>query len=515
MTRPRSDSVFALGSSALLASFTLFWFSHTIVDPDLWGHIRFGQDILRAGAIIQSDSYSYRTSGQSWINHEWLSELIFAAVYDRSGTSGLIVLKVAISLLLIGLSYVHLRHYTLGPLRSLLLLVLFAIPLRMGLGTIRPQLFTYLFFLIQLVVLERATAGRAEWLWLLPVLYSVWVNSHGGVLAGAGVLGIWAAVQAVERLADQTRPPARKLASAARLALLGLVCGLALLLNPYGAALLEFLLRTATVPRPEIGEWTPLGLMSLSGWFYLTLLTIAILGVVYSTRPRKPAAILILSVTAVLPLVSQRHYPLFLLTIVVLAGEHIADVWNRWLPPVSSAFGRGRLISALCIAVSLLFFGLAAPRFACIHIEPGYFAFPARAVALIKESGIRGNMAVPFEWGEYVLWQLGPRVKVSIDGRRETVYSDESYRQSIDFERGTGAWDSLLESATTDLVLVRIGSPTANLMSQKDGCVAVYRDSFSVLFVRAGFSSLDRIVETPIPAVTDNGAGLCFPDRGR
>ena len=83
------------------------------------------------------------------------------------------------------------------------------------------------------------------------------------------------------------------------------------------------------------------------------------------------------------------------------------------------------------------------PQMGCIRVEPNYFAFPARAVAFLRASGIRGNMAVPFDWGEYVLWHLGPGVKVSIDGRRETVYSDEAYRESRDFERGSGVWDAL------------------------------------------------------------------------
>ncbi|MFI5455370.1 MAG: hypothetical protein ACHRXM_07945 [Isosphaerales bacterium] len=515
MTRSRSNPFLDLGPLSLLTSYTLFWFAHTVVDPDLWGHIRFGQDIIRTGSIIQSDTYSYRTGAQPWINHEWLSEVIFARLYNRSGPSGLIAFKVLVSLLLLGLSYAHLTRCGLGPLRSVLLLILIGIPFRMGLGTIRPQLFTYLIFLIQLLLLERATAGRAYWLWVLPILYAFWVNLHGGVLAGVGILGIWITVQIVERLRDDTRPRVQNLGAMVGVALLGVACGLALLLNPYRAALVEFLLRTATVPRPEIGEWSPLGLMSYSGQLYLGLLAIGILGLVFSTRRRKPEAILIFSVTAIVPLISQRHYPLFLLALVVLGGEHIADVWNRWLRPMSSGSGHGRLITAVCLAVSMVLIGLSPPRFACIRIEPYYFAFPARAVALLKQSGVRGNIAVPFVWGEYVLWQLGPGVKVSIDGRRETVYSDESYGQSLNFERGTGAWDALLKPATTDLVLAPNGSPMANLMSRTHGWVPLYQDTFSLLFVREGFSSLARILENPIPALPDNGDGLCFPHRGR
>ena len=86
------------------------------------------------------------------------------------------------------------------------------------------------------------------------------------------------------------------------------------------------------------------------------------------------------------------------------------------------------------------------PQIGCIRVEPYYFAFPARAVAFFRHSGVRGNMAVPFDWGEYVIWHLGPDVKVSIDGRRETIYSDEAYRQSRDFERGSGVWDALLKT---------------------------------------------------------------------
>src|SRR5262249_13705264 len=163
-----------------------------------------------------------------------------------------------------------------------------------------------------------------------------------------------------------------------------------------------------------------------------------------SGRRRTPQAILILSTTAVLPLISQRHYPLFVLALVVLAGEHIADVWNHWRPPMAQSSGGRSSIAFVSLVLSVVFAGASLPRFASIRVEPFYFAFPARAVALLRQSGVRGNMAVPFDWGEYILWHIGPGLKVSIDGRRETLYSDETYRQSRDFEQGTGDWDLLL-----------------------------------------------------------------------
>jgi hypothetical protein len=504
-----------LGPFALVIGFSSFWFSDTIADPDLWGHIRFGQDVLRTGSIVQADVYSYRTGNQPWINHEWLSEVIFAALYDLGGAAGLIGFKVLVSVLLLGLSYAHLRRGGLEPYCAAALLLLISIPFRLGLGTIRPQIFTYLFFLFELLLLKRAEWFGAHWLWMLPVLFGIWVNLHGGVLAGVGVLGVWSAVRMVARPRDDASRPVRRLRLFLHLVLIGLACALALCLNPYGAGLVSFLLRTATVPRPEIREWLPLSLMSLPGQLYLLLLVIGIAGLVGSRRRPTPESILIFSVTALLTLVSNRHYPLFALALVVMGGEHIADAWNHWRRPSGNHRGRGGWTATVNVFGSLVLVALSFPRFSCIRVEPFYFAFPARAVALLKQSGLSGNMAVPFDWGEYVLWHLGPRVKVSIDGRRETIYSDEAYQRSRDFERGTGAWDSLLKTTTTDLVLAQNGSPTANLMSRSDGWVPLYQDKFCLIFARAALPSLAQIVDQPIPALPDNGNGLCFPAPAR
>ncbi len=511
MNHPRSRLVRDQAPLFLLASFALFWFSYTVTDPDLWGHIRFGQDILRTRSIVQSDAYSYRSAGQTWINHEWLAEVAFAGIYDRAGPSGLIVAKVFLSVVLAGFCQVRLTRRGLGHFRAVFLLILASVPFRMGLGTIRPQIFTYLAFLLVLLLLERAKTGRELYLWALPVIVLVWVNLHGGVLAGIGVVGLWVGVRTVESLRNRNKQDA--VASLRLLALLT-VCGLALLVNPYGARLVTFLVTTGTVPRPEISEWVPLALLSLPGLIYLSLLAIGIIGLAGSSRPRRSEAIVIVAVAAALPLLANRHYPLFVLTLVVFGGAHIADTSNRWSLAAWSGFARSRFGTAACLLASLLMIGFSLPRFGCIRVDPYYFPFPARAVALLKQSGARGNMAVPFDWGEYVLWHLGPGIKVSIDGRRETLYSDEAYRQSVDFEQGRGVWDALLKTSSTDLVLAQNASPAANLLSLTEKWIPLYQDSYCVLFARAGLPSIDQIVKTPVPRLPDNGDGLCFPAPG-
>jgi hypothetical protein len=510
----RSDRVIALVPAVMLASFSLFWFSYTVADPDLWGHIRFGLDILTTGPFAQKDIYSYRTGSQPWINHEWLSEVVFAKLYDVAGPAALIAFKLFVSASIVGLCYWHLGRCGLSPFRSALLLILISVPFRMGLGTVRPQFFTYICTLVLLLLLQTATPGRNRRLWALPLLFALWVNLHGGVLAGCGILGVWIIANGANwLLADRGRTGAN-LGGFVQLVVVAIACALALLLNPYGVSLLIFLLRTATVPRPEISEWLPLELTSLPGLICLVLVAIGIAGFAFSRRRRAPEAILTLFATLLLTFMSNRHYPLFALTLIVAGGDHVADVWNRFVPGFESRGAASRGFRAVSLAVALVWLALSFSRLSCIPISAQYFPFPARVVALLKQSGFRGNLAVPFTWGEYALWHLGPAVKVSIDGRRETVYSDAIYRETLDFEQGTGAWDALLKSSATDLVLTHIGSPTANLMSRTDGWLPLYNDTFCVLFIRARHPSFDRIVASPVPDLPDNGDGLCFPARG-
>ncbi len=137
--------------------------------------------------------------------------------------------------------------------------------------------------------------------------------------------------------------------------------------------------------------------------------------------------------------------------------------------------------------------------------------FPVKAVALLKQSNAAGNIVVHFDWGEYVLWHLGPRIKVSIDGRRETVYSERSYAENLRFTNGVGNWDGILEKHGTDLAFVSKKFPVFNLMQLKPGWTRVYEDPLSGLFVRRGSPLEEKIRLAKEPDVSYMGAGSCFP----
>ena len=68
--------------------------ARTRADVDLWGHLRFGLDIVQSRSLDIADRYSF-TSDRPWVNHEWLSEIAIALAWQTAGATGLIVLKLA------------------------------------------------------------------------------------------------------------------------------------------------------------------------------------------------------------------------------------------------------------------------------------------------------------------------------------------------------------------------------------------------------------------------------------
>jgi hypothetical protein len=252
---------------------------------------------------------------------------------------------------------------------------------------------------------------------------------------------------------------------------------------------------------------------------YIVILGVAVAGLVYSRREHRPALITLFVCASLLPLMAVRHTQLFALVVAVLAGAHIGDAWDRvssGRPLNRSAAGANRVrpwLAGLSFVGAVVLVGLALPNFGCIRLGDlqRSVRYPTRATALLKQSGISGNLAVHFTWGEYALWHLSPRIKVSMDGRRETVYADEIYRENLEFIMGTGDWDALLRERGTQLALVSKEYPVFNLMQLEPGWLLVYDNPVSGLFVQRGSPLVEQIQGTDPPPLTSTVAGLCFP----
>jgi hypothetical protein len=496
-----------LGIASLVVATFVFRLSRTEADADLWGHLKFGADLWRTGHLVTADAYSYLTGDRAWVNHEWLAEAIMSMIYAWGGAPALIGLKVLLGLGIIAVLSAHLRHREVSSLGTALLVSYTMLLVLPGFGSVRPHLWTYAFLTLLLVFLDRAAQGAPGWLWAAVPLFALWANLHGGVLAGIGIVGAWAAAHLVcfegERRAEAWRvlPPV----AAMVLATLG---------NPYGAGLWTFLIRTALGPRPDISEWHPVEIASMEGAAYLLALGLGVTGLLGSRRRRLPSQVALFACVAVLPLTARRHAALFALAGLVVAGEHLADVCGRlaagrWPRGQLPTRDRRPMIAWLLLAEAVVLLLFAIPHFRQIDVDAS--AYPTGAVRLLKASGVDGHLAVFYDWGEYVLWHLGPRIKVSIDGRRETVYSDRVRQENLMFMDGVGEWDRLLRKYDTHLALVPKDLPIWNLMKRQPGWILLYEDAVSGLFGRQDWPALTAIEGAPPRAVLPSPARLPFP----
>lgn len=79
----------------------------------------------------------------------------------------------------------------------------------------------------------------------------------------------------------------------------------------------------------------------------------------------------------------------------------------------------------------------------------------------------------------YVICHMLP----SIDGRRETIYSQRVYQQNLDFMYGRNDWRALLTRYPTDMALVRKPTPSYRLMATEPEWLLLFEDARSALFV--------------------------------
>ncbi|MGH7322567.1 MAG: hypothetical protein ACRELA_23495 [Candidatus Rokuibacteriota bacterium] len=155
----------------LVLAVVLYRVSETFADPDLWGHLRFGQDFLASGKIAHSDPYSYLTGDTPWINHEWLIDVIVAATFAHAGGAGLILLKTILALSLLALAYRGLHRTGVPPILAGVIILFMTVLLTPGVTTFRAQIFTYLLFFLLLWILREVERGRLNLLAAVPLLF--------------------------------------------------------------------------------------------------------------------------------------------------------------------------------------------------------------------------------------------------------------------------------------------------------------------------------------------------------
>lgn len=472
--------------TALLAGALLC--ARAVIDPDLWGHLTFGADILASRQITSVDPYSF-TQDVPWVNHEWLSEVGFALAYRLGGVAGLVLLKTLLLGATLWLLWRELEPLA-GQAKRWWLLAVVAFALAPAGTSFRPQLWT----LLALAVLVRALAGRLALAWVVPV-FAVWGNLHGGWIVGVGLVSSTLAGRVLDR---------GSLRQVAGPALVLLAAVAATIVNPYGTGLWHFLSGTVRMTR-EISEWRPVWQQAdvSHAVLWLLVFTAGVLSVWRRWRAVPWASLVPAAGLCVASLWVDRLGPLFAIVSVPLWR----DAWSREplaapasAPLIPAAAGSGAPLWMVdAVAVTAVWLVVAGGAARCLAIQGAWV--PDLEAAAVLRSAAPGRLVVPFDWGEYAIWHFGPSLRVSMDGRRETVYSP----RTIELQ------DAVMSGAPEGIAYLLRERPEYVWMKSDAGTV---RDALGAAGYRVDVSTLRSFVASrgDVPALQAAAAmPSCFP----
>lgn len=417
----------------LVVSFLIF----PLTDLDIWMHLVTGKYIVENFEIPKVDIYSYTAFGRPWIDHEWLCQIIFYSFYQWGGYNGLIILRMIIFLVIFSLFFIIVSkktNYFLALLASFLVLLV-----SHERFFLRPEVFTLLFVLIYIFILEEYQVKPSKLIYLLPILQIFWVNLHGYFLLGIAIPFLFLIGQF---LAKRNNLPS----------LLWLLLAVVLVsfINPYTYQGLiypfKILASLGTASRSvleNIAELkSPFFTNAPTLFWFKFLIVVSIFSVLLSTgfKTLNLSRSLLYILFLVLGLSVKRHVALFAFSITLISVYNLREIKkfkDYFLAFKKFSFFPSLKILTLLLATVYFFIftdQIASNRFYLKTRILKTFAlgltpelFPEKAVDFLLQHNFKGHILNDMIGGSYLVWRYYPQRKVFLDGRTE-VYGPAIFK---------------------------------------------------------------------------------------
>jgi hypothetical protein len=436
-----------------------------ILTPDVWWHLATGREIARSG-IPHTDPFSYTLGGRAWLAHEWLADLVMHGADAAAGLGGVVLLR---TLLLVAAAVFGYRQARIhAGLLVALAVMLPAVAATQRNWLDRPQLWSFVLAPLVVGLLERHRLQGSRAVWVLPCVFALWVNLHGGFMLGLGVVVLWAVA---ERLGPRRSAGRKRLPIGVVVA-----CALATLANPYG-------LRGALYPLHYVGsglaatiqEEQPGSLDSPYAWvhFGVALALVLALVVPWVRRRSVPLPHVVVGLALVwlsmprlhgvsLPLAAERHAPLFLFAGSPILAWQIEALWGgapeRWAVRHRAVLRAAPAWIAAGALAGLIFWqavrGLPHDASPQALVVPG--RFPEAGARWLAGHDLPPHLINPYRWGGFLAYRLAPRYRVWIDSRGD-LYGPERLREDELLYRmppGSGrAVEALLDRYDADVIV--------------------------------------------------------------
>jgi len=444
--------------------------SRTPADPDMWWHLRAGEETIQAGRPLTVDTMTFTHFGDKWVNHSWLGEVVLYLFYDLGGYFGL---SLYLALIASATMLVLYRSLDGSPLMRAAVIVLTCLVIS-PVWSPRPQQFSLLFFAgINAWLLKYLSHDKVKF-WPLPLLFILWSNLHGGYSFGFMLLGITIAGMIFDRVLRPHSAEGMSWTEIGRLCDWTAISLLAVLINPNGLSTWQIPFQTVGVEVTKyIQEWESLDFHQLSNLPYLVLLFGCFVTMGMSEKRVTGVELAGLTLFGILSLTAQRMMGIFGLFAAVVFARHfrgsvelvtanikmtrIGQRWFNWIHTRSAKAVRPGFRKALnlTLVAVLAMAGLIKLAIAShpIMVDKAVNAYyPVKAVDMLEQIGEKGNLFSDYGWGGYLDWRLR-EFPVYLDGRAD-LYSDEEFFEWLDLIEAKPGWEEKLGSFKVKYILL-------------------------------------------------------------
>ncbi len=391
----------------------------SIIEPDSAWVLKTGEWIIEHRQLPLQDVFSY-TSQIPWLNHEWLSQILFWITYGIGGFWALSALQglILLTLFVLALRATERKELIFDSWFIAIILWGLALLLLRDKLAIRAQLFTNLFLAISIwrisTFLQQPFQSRKSQINLLLSLLALgvfWTQLHGGAphLALLSLIFWFCQRDKISFLAV-------------------IISIISTLIGPYGLSIHSHFGQSHDT-LPQIREWHNLweAFGFFPAYFVLSISLFALLA--YSVIKKYPkndrSTEFCLIVTGFFFLAALKYVRFFQEFLV--SSLFVIPLVAIQLKAVGQKITRQSLRALAVIMLFSLFFMLGRREFGAGFSKE---KFPFAAVDFIKSHQLSGPLFNSYNYGAFLIWSL-PTEPVFIDGRAFTVYTEDQINELI------------------------------------------------------------------------------------
>jgi len=474
-----------------------------IENNDVWMHIKTGECMVNNMRLARVDDYSYTQEGKKWLNHQWLSQVIFYLSYKRLGVNGPIALQFIFAFFAFVLLFkaAYNKNKWLLSVFLMFLIILFS---QDGLVA-RPLVISLFLFSVFIFILHKYKyewdSQKANLVYALIPLQILWINLHAAAIMGVFLIWAHAAGEFIDIYVRKglksdfvmRKDKYRKLLYAA-----GLIT-LSIGLTPWGYDAILFPIKEVK-SMYYILEWFP----SVQGDiflnrgampFYRIFLFISVFVFIKRARFIASSHIIVFAALLYLSLSSRRHIPLYAFA----TAPYIAMYMQGIELPKAYAAAKRILTQLAGAALGLYMILFIASVFSgeyYIRIGTnqrfglGRVGYPDKAADFLLHAGVTGNIFNDYGSGCFLIWKLYPHKKVFLDGRN-TIYGEKFIKEKyISPLKDPVLFEALAREYNINCIFLCYGSGLENIttilpyLHKSENWTLVFFDARACIFVR-------------------------------